>query len=236
MMSAPITHEIRRFEILDSTNDYCFRNASTLLSGSVVITGFQSEGKGTMGRKWHSNANDNLLFSLLYKDEPFTSHPLFSLKIALALAKVLQESTLLPLIKWPNDLIVSDKKIAGILIEVKQNVCVVGIGFNINQSIFPYALNLPATSLFNQTGKSSEPLVVLLKVLDAIDETLGFDDASVLMNYRELLYQRNQICKVNLNGNRFEARITDVDRDGCLIVTDYQEQTFKIPSKAMLEE
>ncbi|MGB7595879.1 MAG: hypothetical protein WBL80_10025, partial [Erysipelotrichaceae bacterium] len=86
-----IVHEIRRFERLDSTNDYVLRNVGQLKNGTVVMAGFQSAGKGTQGRDWVSDANQNLLFSLYYKDAQFTGLPLFSLRIALGLAQVLLE-------------------------------------------------------------------------------------------------------------------------------------------------
>lgn len=234
-MMNPIVHEIRRFDRLDSTNDYILRNADLLKSGTVVMAGYQSEGKGTQGRTWQSDANENLLFSLIYKDEPFTGYPLFSLRIALALTFVLEENGLFPQIKWPNDILIDDKKIAGILIEVKRNICVVGIGFNINQQEFPTDQDLSATSLYNLLDKEIEPVGVLLKVLDALDEVLILNDSEVLPKYRSMLYQKGKTCVVNINQNRFVATIIDIDDDGVLVVTDNQNQKFKIHSKAMLE-
>jgi BirA family transcriptional regulator, biotin operon repressor / biotin---[acetyl-CoA-carboxylase] ligase len=234
-MDNPIVHEIRRFDVLDSTNDYCFRNAESLKSGTVVMCGFQQEGKGTQGRSWRSEADKNLLFSLYYKDETFTSLPLFSHRVALGLAQVLEDCGLSPFIKWPNDMIVDDKKIAGILIEAKQNRCVVGIGFNINQEVFPDDLNLPATSLFNQTSKTNEPVGVLLKVLDALDEVLTWKDEEVLSKYRKLLYQKGKECTITLDKTKIPAIITDIAEDGALIVVDRQKRLHKIYSKAILE-
>lgn len=231
-----IVHEIRRFDSLDSTNDYVLRNAGQLKSGTVIMAGFQSGGKGTQGRTWVSDADRNLLFSLYYKDEPFTSLPLFSLRIALGLANALQEYGLSPQIKWPNDLIVDDRKIAGILIEMQDKNCVVGIGLNVNQQVFPADLSFPATSLSNQLGKALEPVGVLLKVLDALDEVLTWDDTQVLAHYRSLLYQKGMGRIVSYKGERFPATIVDIDDDGALIVKDAQNRIFKLHSKAMVEE
>jgi len=231
-----IVHEIRRFDSLDSTNDYILRNAGQLKSGTVVMAGFQSAGKGTQDRTWTSDANQNLLFSLYYKDEPFTALPLFSLRIALGLAEVLQDYGLSPQIKWPNDLIVDDQKIAGILIEVQDKNCVVGIGLNINQQFFPADLAMPATSLSNLLGKASEPVGVLLKVLDALDDVLTWDDNKVLSLYRYLLHQKGMRRIVTFNGEQFPATIVDIDVDGALVVRDAQNKTFRLQSKAMIEE
>jgi BirA family biotin operon repressor/biotin-[acetyl-CoA-carboxylase] ligase len=235
-MADPIVHEIRRFEQLDSTNDYALRNAQQLTSGTVVMAGFQSEGKGTQGRIWTSDADKNLLFSLYYKDEAFSSLPLFSLRIALGLAIVLKGYGPSPMIKWPNDIIVEGQKIAGILIEMQAEHCVVGIGLNVNQQVFPTDLHRHATSLFNQLGKATEPVGVLLKVLDALDDVLTWDDTKVLSKYRSLLYQKGMECRVNINGDKFTATLTDIDDNGVLIVTDRQNRMIKIHSKAMLVE
>jgi BirA family biotin operon repressor/biotin-[acetyl-CoA-carboxylase] ligase len=232
-MSDSISHEIRRFEVLDSSNAYCFRNADSLKSGTVVMAEYQSEGKGTLNRKWQSNAHENLLFSIIYKEEDFVARSLFSLRIALAITIALKEYGLSPTIKWPNDILVDDCKIAGILIEIKQHVCVVGIGININQEAFP--LSLHATSLYNQIEKKSEPVGVLLKVLDALDEVLLMDEAIVRINYRKVLDQKGQLCIVKMNQTKILATIKDINDEGYLVVEDEQHQLITIYSKAMLE-
>jgi BirA family biotin operon repressor/biotin-[acetyl-CoA-carboxylase] ligase len=234
-MSDPITHEIRRFDLLDSTNDYCFRNADTLSNGTVVMAGYQVQGKGTHGKNWQSNAGENLLFSIYYKAEPFASQPLFSLRIALALTQTLQGLGLSPMIKWPNDILVDEQKIAGILIEVTRSDCVVGIGFNINQQEFPNDVSLPATSLFNLQQQKREPVGVLLKVLDALDHVLAWDDAEVRGEYRKLLYQRGKPCVVNTGQMKLTGIISDIDDEGFLILTDEQGNPIRIHSKAMIE-
>ena len=232
-MSDSMIHEIRRFEVLDSSNAYCFRNADSMQSGTIVMAEYQSEGKGTLDRRWQSNAHENLLFSIVYKDENFVSKSLFSLRIALAITIALKEYRISSLIKWPNDIMVDRQKIAGILIEIKQHVCVVGIGININQQEFPVALH--ATSLINQIHTKTEPIGVLLKVLDVLDEVLLMDDGQVRLNYRMVLDQKGQRCVVKINLTKVLATIIDIDDDGFLVVEDDQDQRITIHSKALLE-
>lgn len=234
-MSDPMAHEIRRFDVLDSTNDYCFRAQEELRSGSVVMASYQTQGKGTQGRKWNSDRDENLLFSLLYKDEPFASSPLFSHRVALAIVFALREYNLSPQIKWPNDILVDHRKISGILIETSGGICVVGIGINVNQTTFPQDLRMPATSLIQQTGQRHEPLALLLKVLDALDEVLTLDDETLLANYKAVLYQLGLPCVVKQKEDTVVATITDIDRDGSLLATDTDRNKIKIHSKAMID-
>ena len=234
-MGDPMAHEIRRFDVLDSTNDYCFRAQEELRSGSVVMASYQTQGKGTQGRKWSSDRDENLLFSLLYKDEPFASSTLFSHRIALAIVFALREYDLAPQIKWPNDILVNHRKIAGILIETSGRICVVGIGINVNQTTFPQDLRMPATSLIQQVKQHHEPLALLLKVLDAMDEVLTLDDETLLVNYKAVLYQLGLPCVVKQKEDTVVATITDIDYDGSLIATDTDRNKIKIHSKAMID-
>ncbi|HAO62389.1 MAG TPA: biotin--[acetyl-CoA-carboxylase] ligase [Erysipelotrichaceae bacterium] len=234
-MSIPMAHEIRRFDVLDSTNDYCFRAQEELRSGSVVMASYQTQGKGTQGRKWSSDRDENLLFSILYKDESFTSSPLFSHRVALAIVFALREYGLTPQIKWPNDILVDHRKIAGILIETSGGSCVVGIGINVNQTKFPQDLRMPATSLIQQVKQRHEPLALLLKVLDALDEVLTLDDETLLVNYKAVLYQLGLPCVVKQKEDTVVATITDIDFDGSLIATDIDRNKIKIHSKAMID-
>lgn len=234
-MGDPMAHEIRRFDVLDSTNDYCLRAQEELRSGSVVMASYQTLGKGTQGRKWSSDRDENLLFSILYKDEPFISSPLFSHRIALAIVFALREYDLMPQIKWPNDILVDHRKIAGILIETSGRTCVVGIGVNVNQTTFPQDLRMPATSLIQQVKQRHEPLALLLKVLDALDSVLVLDDETLLANYKTVLYQLGLPCVVKQKEDTVVATITDIDPDGSLIATDIDRNKIKIHSKAMID-
>jgi BirA family biotin operon repressor/biotin-[acetyl-CoA-carboxylase] ligase len=235
-MRDAITHEIRRFRELDSTNDYCFRNADALLSGTVVMAGFQSAGKGTQGRDWVSEADVNLLFSIIYKHEPFQKNPLLSLRIALALVHALRDYGLKPLVKWPNDILIDGSKIAGILIEVKEDICVIGVGLNLNQQTFPDGLRMPATSLFNRTKNVYEPVSVLLKIVDKIDESLEIKDILMLEEYRAILDQVGQKKIAMFDGRSVAVKVVGIDDDGVLLVSDMQGNIIRIPSVAMIAD
>jgi BirA family transcriptional regulator, biotin operon repressor / biotin---[acetyl-CoA-carboxylase] ligase len=144
---------------IDSTNTYC----RTMLNGDVqppeglvVQAGKQTNGKGQMGNVWHTEEGKNLTFSCIVYPRFLAPTEQFQLNIAvsLALISVLDEYVDAVSIKWPNDIYVGNKKIAGILIENslmgnKIQSSIIGIGLNINQNSF---VGLQATSLYMQSG------------------------------------------------------------------------------------
>lgn len=131
---------------------------STCFEGMVVLTKNQVQGKGQRGNTWESESGKNLTFSVLLKpkvliEEQFVLSQVVSLGIYNFLAKMGFEQVA---IKWPNDIYVDGKKIAGILIENtlsanKIGNCIVGIGLNVNQKQFSPSIN--ATSLAILTDK-----------------------------------------------------------------------------------
>lgn len=149
-----------------STNDY----ASDLLAeiqpaeGTVITARSQTAGRGQVGRGWESAPGQNLTMSVILYPKFLSAARQFDLNIAVSLAvfAVVEQYAADVTVKWPNDIYVGNKKIAGILIRNTvsgQNLqsAVVGIGLNVNQKIF--LSNAPnPTSLLTETGKKSEPL------------------------------------------------------------------------------
>ena len=119
-----------------STNNYLLKNAKGL---AVLLAENQTNGLGRMGNTWHSSAYSNICLSLgmpIAKNSPYLS--IFSLIIAVAVAKVIENYGVTVKLKWPNDIFVSDKKLGGILLQSrnfdKNNLyIVIGIGLNVHQ-------------------------------------------------------------------------------------------------------
>ena len=138
------------FDEIDSTNNY-LKNSYKLLSNfTFVSTDYQSAGKGRNDRIWFSNPRENLMFSLLIKDEnllkKFSSLSIISAAIIAELIESLGIEDVS--IKWPNDVFIKDKKVCGILLEGQiLEYLVIGVGLNVNQKSFPNGLRKPGTSL-----------------------------------------------------------------------------------------
>lgn len=145
-----------------STNADAFRLAEQgAIEGTVVLADAQSGGKGRRGRVWASPAGVNLYCSIVLRPAIMPHEaPQLTFLSAVAAARAIELTTeLTPAIKWPNDVLVSGKKVAGLLNEMSAetdgiNFVILGIGINLNMTSdqFPDDLRHPATSLFLETG------------------------------------------------------------------------------------
>ncbi len=149
------------FEETDSTNNEAVRRAeSGAEEGLLIAADRQSAGKGRRGREWKTEGGVNIAMSYLLRPLFGTdTAPMITLVMALACEKAVKNVTgTAPLIKWPNDIVLNGKKLAGILTEMspgKDSIdhVVIGTGINVNQDSFPVELKDTATSLFIETGR-----------------------------------------------------------------------------------
>jgi BirA family biotin operon repressor/biotin-[acetyl-CoA-carboxylase] ligase len=169
------------FRETESTNMVAFRMAEEgAEEGTVVVAEAQHQGKGRLGRRWESPPGVNLYCSLILRPPVLPTQAsqltfLSAVAVARAIAAV---TTLQPAIKWPNDLLVEGRKVAGLLIEMsaeteKVHFVVLGIGVNINMTRdqFPSDLRHPATSLALETGREISRLEFTRALLTALDDT-----------------------------------------------------------------
>jgi BirA family biotin operon repressor/biotin-[acetyl-CoA-carboxylase] ligase len=170
--------EIRYFDTIDSTNEAALTwIAAGAPDGSLVAADVQTAGRGRMGRRWITHSGAALAFSLILKagnpDPALMS--LHSPLGALALAEVLEAEPVPVSIKWPNDVLVRGKKVAGILVETAwQGDRVLGIAVGIGINVTPQAvpapeeLLYPATSVSGELGRPVDREKLLARVLERI--------------------------------------------------------------------
>jgi BirA family biotin operon repressor/biotin-[acetyl-CoA-carboxylase] ligase len=173
--------------LLDETDSTNLEVERRLAAGAeaplVIIAKSQTQGRGRMGRTWHSTHPGNLYLSVGFRPEtPSAALASFSLWVGVRLAQALNKFTSLPIqVKWPNDLHVKGRKIAGILCEAKfeldrMQTLVFGLGMNVNQAAesLPDDLRTPATTLRTLLGEpvTIHPLtiIVLKAVLDGYQD------------------------------------------------------------------
>lgn len=210
-----------------STNTLAFElsQQSPVIEGTVVITDVQTAGKGQRGNTWEAEPYKNLTFSLILKPHFLAVNKQFYLNvvICLALKDYLQERTSATVyIKWPNDVLVHEKKISGILIENQLqgtliSNSIVGIGFNMNQKQFSSPV---ATSLALVTGNDFDPGEELSAILGFIERRylqLRQGEYQHLMDqYLAALYRRHKKAMFSSNGEIFEGEIENLDESGKL--------------------
>jgi len=227
--------KIHYFDESESTNDFIKNN--DLDDGSLVITNFQKNGKGRFQRKWESERGKNLSFSIFKKfdlrhDEQINLVYLFSYSIysvikkhTESLAGSAQEYSVT--IKWPNDILLNKRKIAGILIETKagsQNY-IVGIGINVNQLSFKNDNADKTTSLMIETKKSTDLNELLFDIIREcqrnsnllVDRKLG-EIYSLWKNCTQIIGE--EITYIASNGVKKTAVVDDFLPTGNIILSE----------------
>ena len=169
LMGSKIVH----FDEIDSTNNYAKKIANEgCRHGTIVIAEKQTLGRGRIGREWKSSNSEGLWFTIVLRPdlEP-EDVQIVTIAASVAVVEGISESQgIVCGIKWPNDIILGDRKLAGILTELSAepghvNYVVVGIGININQSSFDDEIRNKATSLKLHTGKQVSRVKVLESIL-----------------------------------------------------------------------
>ena len=161
---------------IDSTNAEIERSLSTQPSKEnlVVIADSQTKGKGRLGRTWHSEPKTGVYLSTFIRPN-ITPEKLPVLTLMAGLATITAVNEFIPqpsLLKWPNDLLLKGKKIAGILCEyhtIKNPAVIIGIGINVNQIQFPAGLKDIATSLKLEFGKNINRTALIKSLITQLD-------------------------------------------------------------------
>jgi len=228
---------------VDSTNDY----ARALLSeeapeeGTIIISGEQRKGRGYGNNTWHSKRGKNLLFSIILYPEFISANTQFliSKAISLGICDYLCSYVSDVSIKWPNDIYVDDRKIAGILIEndlvgssVKNSI--VGIGINMNQEKFPEDIPNPVS-----LGQMIEKKLVLKEELKKLAGCLekryqmllkGMMD-KIQKDYHARLFRLNEMSWYQNSEEQFKAKIIGVSDYGQLILENQSGKTLEFNFK-----
>jgi BirA family transcriptional regulator, biotin operon repressor / biotin---[acetyl-CoA-carboxylase] ligase len=154
ILHTPCGLEIRWFDSVGSTNDEARTWAEQgAAEGSIVCADEQWAGRGRRGAVWVCPPGEALAFSqILRPTMPRALWPRLALVAGLAVAKTLEFHGLAAEVKWPNDVWVAGKKIAGILVESSGDVVIVGVGLNVNPTEFPPEIADSATSMKRETG------------------------------------------------------------------------------------
>ena len=234
-------------ETVNSTNCYL----SELLKkepnvGEVVVTAdYQGSGKGQGGHAWHSMPGENLLMSLLLHPAFLSASRQFQLSrlASLALIDTLKRLKLPAQIKWPNDILIQGRKVAGILIEngisgMNISHTIIGIGLNLNQTEFP-DFRMEASSVALEKGLSSNRKEVTEVLLESLmrryQQLKGGESSKLESQYLEHLFRLNQPGEFRSLGESFTGTIRGlselgellVERNGLTQAYGFQEISFQ---------
>jgi BirA family transcriptional regulator, biotin operon repressor / biotin---[acetyl-CoA-carboxylase] ligase len=145
--------------------DSTMRAAAPLPRGSIVIAGEQTAGQGRHGHSWHSERGAGIYCSIVLDPAPA-----LTLAIGLATVEAIAEATGIACdLRWPNDVMLDNKKCAGILVQLIEDKAVAGIGINVNHTEFPPDLGAEATSLRIHAGRDFSREAILTLLIGAVD-------------------------------------------------------------------
>jgi BirA family biotin operon repressor/biotin-[acetyl-CoA-carboxylase] ligase len=230
------THDIGQvlhcFESIGSTSDHAKALADDgAAHGEVVVAEGQSEGRGRRGRSWVMASGRNVAFSVVLRPSglPPARAPELTLVASLAVCDALRRAGLEAGIKWPNDILVNDRKIAGILTELAAEPdqvqwVVVGVGVNVNarEEDFPPELRGQATSILIERGQPAPRALFLAACLTLLEEWYdrhaeeGFEPIRQAWKERSVTLGRE--VRVQLDGREVVGRAEELDATGALLV------------------
>lgn len=218
-----------QYEALESTN----KTAADLLDGhkaahgTVILAHAQHDGRGQRGRSWLSQAGQDLTFTVVTKPRALRADAQFAISKVAALAVHDAVRTRVQgdvRVKWPNDVLIDRRKVAGILIknEIVGELVVsslVGVGINVNSGGFPD--ELVATSLAMEAGAPTDRMALLRDVLDRFGHWWAKWESAPeegLVSYTDRLWTRGRWADMLLDGQPIKARALDVDPYGRLLI------------------
>ncbi|MAO65568.1 MAG: biotin--[acetyl-CoA-carboxylase] ligase [Balneola sp.] len=204
------------FEELPSTNSLAKkREGDNSMHGTLILTDYQSGGRGQYDRKWTVDPGKNLTFSIIFEPKNADRLNLLTLACALAVQESLEEiAGIQGKIKWPNDILIANKKICGILTETvfignRLDRVVVGIGLNVAQTQFPGQMAEKATSVClesNEAISREELLAHLLQRIEYKYRQWTHQSKELVKEVNGLMRGVGKWCDIEINGDVLEEK------------------------------
>jgi BirA family transcriptional regulator, biotin operon repressor / biotin---[acetyl-CoA-carboxylase] ligase len=213
-----------RLDTVDSTQSVAFTLAERgAADRTVVVADQQLAGRGRRGRTWRAPTGTSLLASIIVRPRlPHSLLSTLSLTTAVAAAEALRRVTGVDArLKWPNDVLVADRKIAGILLESRVGVdlvTIIGIGINLGQREFPPDLAATATSVALETGRAPSREAVLTALLEEFDVWRARLEGEGFAPVREGWRRLNDTLGRQVTVDAITGIAADLDTDGALLI------------------
>lgn len=235
---------IIKFETIESTNTYVKENINSLADKDVVCADNQTKGRGRFDRVWTDLGAENIYMTICLKpsDEIQPVYSNLTQYLSLCLCKELEKFGLKPQIKWPNDVLISGKKVSGILAETvvkkgKLKGIALGIGINLNASRIDLSqINRPVTSVNLELLENVDKIDFMQNLLETFfenyDEFLKKGFKYIKEDYEKRAVFFNKNVKIAIFDKTVEGKIQGVDDAGAILLLD---KTGKIQSINMGE-
>lgn len=212
--------EVRYLPETDSTNLQALAWARQgAPHGSVVVADHQSAGRGRLDRRWLAPPGSSLLFSVVLRPELKPElRGLLCLAAGVAGCEFLSSLEIKAGLKWPNDILLGDRKVAGILAEASGEVVVLGAGLNVHQTGFPPEIAESATSLAAHTARSFDRTEVLAGWISHLAPLVDGPPAVIRSEYGRWCSTLGRRVRVDLGEGGVEDEAVDIDGTGALVL------------------
>jgi BirA family biotin operon repressor/biotin-[acetyl-CoA-carboxylase] ligase len=222
-------------EETESTNSFVLDRANDIKTdGTVVFSEFQSAGRGRLDRKWVSSRGQNLTFTIFLdlKDRNIPEPQLLNLAASLVVAKSIENLHMIKTnLKWPNDVLIGNRKVAGILCESvsqgdKINRVAVGIGINVNQANFHSGYLVDPTSIrmeLKQYASREKLLAELLLNFEVTLEKLERSPAAIVEEWKPFCKMLGDKINIKAGDEEIRGIFADINEKGHLILLDSNE-------------
>jgi len=222
LKSTKIGQQIKYFETTPSTND----EAKKYLDkdnrhGYVIVTKTQTNGRGRRNNKWFSVPNKSLTFSIIINQNKIKNKQLLSIMPAVAITKAIQKNSNLQCnIKWPNDIMLNNKKIGGILIETKFDYAVIGIGLNVNENYNDLNTHIKnnSTSLRINKAPIIKLEILLANILNVLEECCNQKNQNLINEWLNYCDHINKEIKFHQNNNIVSGIFKGINEKGQAII------------------
>ena len=223
--------QVQIYQEVDSTNDEVRQLAEQgAPEGSLVIAEGQRAGRGRRGRNWHSPPGTGLWCSLLAYPHAQTSLGFLTLLFGVAIARAIRlHCGACAVLKWPNDILLGGRKVAGILCELHATATgpaplVAGFGINVNQEDFPLELRASATSIYLHTAQKFQRAALLKRLLREIEQdylcAAAGGEELIMDQARSFSSTLGRFVRVETDERKMGGYAVDLDASGALILAD----------------
>jgi BirA family biotin operon repressor/biotin-[acetyl-CoA-carboxylase] ligase len=214
-------------EKTDSTNSYLKKYSKRTDHGTVLFADEQSDGRGRLGRSWYGEKGKSIFCSFLIRDiydnyDAVRLSFMFSMAVKMMLLKYIDNSKIV--LKWPNDIMVSDKKICGILSEYSKECVVVGIGINVLHFNPRGEISYPFTTIEAESSITPDISNVKKELVESVNQVFNRYCTNSLNEIPLIWFReadiKNRRITVNTENKATNGKIDSIDDRGSLVITN----------------
>jgi len=225
LKTAWLGNDLRIFDEVQSTNATALSSVHESPHGTVILAETQIQGKGRLARPWASPPGGIWMSLVLKPKIPLSEIGRINMAIGVAICRTISSSFGLQAgIKWPNDILIRDRKVSGILTEIgaqmdQLDYAVVGIGINANNSKASFPADWRATTLAEELGREIDRCDLIARMLNEMEATIeDMNRPSIYEEWRSLSLTLNRLVRISSRSGDIEGEVVDLAEDGALLL------------------